>query len=178
MRLSRKVLLILIIAAFAIAFGFLFSNYSQAAAELSQLEDRLSSAQTRLPGLITQKQEAENQERQAASALDISRAKFPRSVESIEYGEGLFRTAEDSKVQITRLTASAPHEGAVGNIDYSIASFVVVVKGDVTSILDFIHALRTGREFEFPWSAHVKEVQLDHQKGEALIGLDIYGYRG
>lgn len=181
MRVSRKVVVILVIAAFAIAFGFLFSNYLEARSELTQLQGRLSTAQTRIPGLITQKEGAENQEQQARSALDNARAKFPRSVESIEYDEGLFQTALESvgsRVQITRVSATSVSERSIGNISYSVAGFTVVIKGEIRDILEFVHALRTGKEFEFPFSAEVKQVEINYQGGEALIGLDIFGYKG
>ena len=177
MRLSKKVWLIAGIAVLAVVLGFLFSSYFQTAAEHRELMDRHTLAQTRLPGLIAQKADLTNQESQAKSSLETSQAKFPRSVASIEYDEDLCRIAVESKVQIIRLTASSPVDRQVGAITYSISSFVVVVKGDVKEILDFVHALRTTGDFQLPWSAQVKAVIIDYGSGQATINLDIYGYK-
>lgn len=178
MRLNKKVWLVVGIVILAGALAFLFSTYSRTAAEHNALQDRLSSAQTRLPSLIAQKDDLQNQLSQATSALATSRAKFPAAVASIEYDEGLCETAVASKVQISRITASPPGDKKVGTITYSVSSFVVVVTGEVKDILDFVHALRTGRDFEPPWSAEVKQVDINYQSRQALIGLDIFGYKG
>ena len=177
MRLSKKVLLIAGIAVLAVVLGFLFSSYLQTAAEHRELRDRHTLAQTLLPGLTAQKADLANQESRARSSLETSQAKFPQSVESIAYGDDLFNIADESNVRITRLTASSPVDRQVGAITYSVSSFVVVVKGDVKDMLDFVHALRTTGDFELPWSTHVKEVKLNYQSTETLIGLDIYGYK-
>jgi hypothetical protein len=177
MRLRRKISLVLVIVIMVGAAAFLLSNYSRAAGELSELKERLSSAQTRVPGLISQKESLESQLAQATSSLGVARAKFPRSVESIEYDEGLCKTAVESGVQITRLTTSTPSDRKVGDITYSVASAVVVVTGDIRSILSFVHALRTGMHFEPPWSAEVTSVNLVYS-GQATINLNIHGYKG
>ena len=182
MRLSKKVWLVAGIAVLAVVLGFLFMTYSQTAAEHRQLDDRLTLAQSRLRELPArelpaQKTDLQNQERRAESSLETSQDKFPQSVASIEYGDDLFNTADESKVRITRLTASSPVDRQVGTITYSVSSFMIVVKGDVKDMLDFVHALRTTGDFQLPWSAHVKEVKLNYKSTEALIGLDIYGYK-
>jgi len=177
MRLSKQVWLVVGIAVLAVVLGFLFMTYSQTAEDHRQLKDRLTVAQTRLPGLTAQKADLQNQDSRARSSLETSQAKFPESVASIEYGDDLFDTADESKVRIIKLTASSPVDRQVGAITYSVSSFVVVVKGDVKDMLDFVHALRTTEDFQLPWSAHVKEVELNYKSGVALIGLDIYGYK-
>lgn len=177
MRLSKKVWLIAGIAVLAVVLGFLFSSYLQTAAEHRELMDRHTLAQSLLPGLAAQKADLANQDSRAKSSLETSQARFPRSVESIEYGDDLFNTADESKVRIIRLTASRPVDRQVGAITYSISSFVVVVKGNVKEILDFVHALRTTGDFQLPWSAQVKAVIIDYGGGQATVNLDIYGYK-
>ena len=93
MRLSKKVWLIAGIAVLAVVLGFLFSSYFQTAAEHEQMEDRLAQARSDLDRLKAQEPGLKNQESQAKSSLETSLAKFPQSVESIEYGEDLFRVA-------------------------------------------------------------------------------------
>ncbi|MFW6105447.1 MAG: hypothetical protein ACOC7P_02570 [Chloroflexota bacterium] len=176
MKRSKKVWLIVGIAILAIILAVLFSTYSQQAGERKQLENNLSTAQTLLPQLTAQKEDLEDQLAQAQSLLDRSRAKFPESVECIEYGEDLFEIADDCDMSITRLTASKPTDSAT----YSVSSFTVDVKGDVSDILDFVDALRAGEDFQLPWSADLKAVKINYSgdTGTATINLDIYAYKG
>ena len=178
MKPSKKVWLIVGIGVFAIVIAVLFSTYSRQAGEREQLENNLFTAQALLPRLTTQKGDLENQLAQAQSLLDRSRVKFPQSVESIEYGEDLFEIADDCDVEITKLTASMPTDKGAGGVTYSVSSFVVGVKGDVSDILDFVDALRTGADFQLPWSAEVTAVKINYsgEGDSATINLNIYAY--
>jgi hypothetical protein len=110
--------------------------------------------------------------------LAASEAQFPESVESIEYGDDLFEIADDYNVSLTSLTASKPRSQTIGAVTYSISSFVVVVHGSIENILDFIYAIRTGDDFQLPWSAEVTSVKTGVSGGSATVNLVIYGYKG
>jgi len=178
MKLSKKVWLIIGIAIFAIVLAVLFSIYSGLAGERGQLEDNLSMTQALLPKLTAQKGDLENRLAQAESLLDRSRTKFPESVESIEYGEDLFEIADDCDVVLTSLRPSKPTDK--GGATYSVSSFAVDVKGDVSDILDFVDALRAGADFQLPWSAELTAVKINYagEGDSATINLDIYAYKG
>ena len=178
MKLSKKVWLIVVIVIFAVALGVLFSIYSGQNSERAQLDERLSLAQTLLPGLINNRETQDDELTQAESLLAASQAQFPESVESIEYGDDLFEIADDYDVILTRLTASKPTSKTVGTVTYSISSFTVVVQGSIDNILEFIYALRTGDDFRLPWSAEVNSVKTNVSGGSADINLVIYGYEG
>lgn len=178
MKLSRKVWLIVVIAIFAVVLGILFTIYSGQAGERSQLDDRLSRARTLLPGLAASKQSLEDQVAQAQSSLNANQAKFPQSIESIEYGDDLFEIADDCNVDIAQISASPPTGRTVGSIAYSVSSFVVVVNGSMDDILEFIDAIRTGDDFQLPWSAEVNSINIDVSSSKASISLNIYGYKG
>jgi len=183
MKLSKKVWLIVVVVIFAVALGVLFSIYSGQNGERAQLNDRISNdsktgAQDRLPGLINTRETKEDELTQAESLLATSQAQFPESVESIEYGDDLFEIADDYNVSLTKLTASKPTNQTVGAVTYSISSFVVVVQGSIDNILDFIYALRTGDDFQLPWSAEVTSVKINVSSGSASVNLLIYGYKG
>ena len=175
MKLSKTVWLVIVIVLLGIAAGVLFSIYSGQVGERKQLNDRLSVGQTLLPGLAANREDLEDQLAQAESLLDKSQAKFPESVKSIEYGEDLFEIADDSNVDLTSLSPSTPTSKKVGAVTYSVSSFVVVVKGNIGDILDFIYVIRTGGDFQLPWSADLKGVNMGGSG--ATITLDIYGYR-
>jgi hypothetical protein len=178
MKLSKKVLLIVVIVIFAVALGVLFSIYSGQNGERAQLNERLSLSQTLLPGLIDNRETQEDELTQAESLLAANQAQFPESVESIEYGDDLFEIADDCNVSLTALTASKPAGKTVGTVTYSISSFTVVVHGSIDNILEFIYALRTGDDFQLPWSAEVNSVKANVSGGSANINLVIYGYKG
>ena len=177
MKLSKKVWLIVVVVIFAVAIGILFSIYSGQNGERAQLNDRLSGAQTLLSGLTNNREAKEDELTQAESLLEAGQAQFPESVESIEYGDDLFEIADDCNVGLTKLTASKPTNKTVGPVTYSVSSFVVVVQGSIDDILDFIYAIRTGDDFQLPWSAEVTSVKTNVSSGSATVNLIIYGYK-
>jgi hypothetical protein len=178
MKLSRKVGLIVVVIIIVAALAVLYSIYARQASERAQLNDRLSYAQTLLPGLINNRENKEDELTQAQSLLDASKAQFPESVESIEYGDDLFEIADDCNVSLTKLSASKPSNKAVGAVTYSVSSFTVAVSGSIENILDFIYAIRTGDDFQLPWSAEVTGISMSVAGGSANIKLSIYGYKG
>jgi hypothetical protein len=193
MKLSKKVWLILGAVILVAALVSLYMVYSGQAGERDELNDRLSRAQTLLPGLTANRNELENQLAQAQSSLNTNQAQFPQVLESIEYGEDFFKIAYGQNlyamaggcgVDLTKLTASQPADKKVGTVTYSVSSFVVVVEGNIDNILKFIDAIGTGIDydltwnFQLPWSVDVKSVNIDVANSRATINLDIYGYKG
>ena len=178
MKLSRKAGLIIVIVVFAVALGVLFYIYSGQNRERAELNERLSLAQTLLPGLIDNRETKEDELTQAESLLAASQAQFPESVQSIEYDDDLFEIAEDCNVSLTKVTASKPTSTKVGAVTYSVSAFVVVVHGSIDNIMDFIYAIRTGDDFQLPWSAEVTSLKTNVSGGSADINLTIYGYEG
>jgi type II secretory pathway pseudopilin PulG len=178
-KISKKVLLIIGIVIFAIILGSLIRTYSQQAREQGQLSASLAAQQALATKFTADRVDWENKLAQAQSLLDTSQKKFPQSVECIEYGEDLFDIADDCNLELTSLTMSNPSSTKVGAVTYSVATFVVKVNGDVYNILDFIYAIRTGDDFELPWSAEVDGVNIGvgSQGVEASITLDIYAYQ-
>jgi len=172
---SKKVWIIVGIGIFAIVLGSLYTLYFREVGEREQLSDRLSVAEALLPGLTAASEELDNRLAQATSSLNKNQAEFPESVESIEYGEDLFEIADDCNLDLIELRPSMPTNKKVGTVTYSVSSFIVVVGGDIDDILDFIYAIRTGDDFQLPWSAEVTGVSISG--GEATINLNIYGYK-
>jgi len=179
-KISKKVWLIIGITIFVIALVSLVRIYSQQVKEQEELSVSLAAQQTLFSKLTTDKKDLESKRDAAESLFNKSQAKFPESVESIEYGEDLFKIADDCNLDLTGLSPSMPGTKTVGAVTYSVASFVVKVRGDVDDILDFIYAIRIGDGFQLPWSAEVKSVSIDIGDAEsaATITLDIYGYKG
>jgi hypothetical protein len=179
-KIDKKVWLIIGVAILIVAVVMLVRIYTQQVNEQGELKTNLAAQQALLRTLTTQESDQQDQLNAAESLLDASRAKFPESVESIEYGEDLFNIADDCNVELTGLSPSMPGTKTGGVVTYSVSSFTIVIQGDVNHILDFINALKTGDGFQQPWSAEVKSVSIDFgDAGEvANINVDIYGYKG
>jgi len=208
MRVSKTAWLILGAGVFVIAFGTLFMSYSRQSGEQEWLEDSLSVAQALWPQLIAEREDLEDQLTQwegelakATSSLSSSKARFPKSVQSIEYDEALFDIADDCDLQIMKITASEPRDKKVEDITYTTTTFEVVVRSEesppstvdkfetyidetVADILDFINIIATDEEFNVGTIEVVEmknleppgEITGDEMWPEATIKLIIYGF--
>jgi len=222
MKLSKTSWLILGIGIFVIAFGGLCLVYFRQGNEREQLNDSLLVAQATLPKVISEKEDWERQLAQWESQLaqlksELAQAKlllaeskmsFPKAVESIEYDEEIFKIADNCDLDITELTSleprdkeaegitsSEPRDKELEVITFSVASFVVDVKGEVANILDFINTIATGDYFttatvelvdiEVPQplteeekAGLTKEEIEDRERPSATVSLAIYAYKG
>lgn len=175
---SSKAKLVVIAIVLAAALAVLFTMYSRQVAERNELNEELYRAQILLTGLGVQKTTLEDELAEARASLDTYRAGFPTVTETIEYGDDLFEIADDCSVSISVVTASPSGEEKIGGVTYSVSSFTLAVSGTTENILRFIYALRTGDDFQLPWSADVKSVTMDAVRSAASINLDIYSYKG
>ena len=212
LRLSRTAWLMLSIGIFVIAMGGLFMVYRGQVSQQQELNSKLSQAQTELPILVSQREKLESQlagmendMAQVISSLESAKAKFPESVDSIEYSEVLFKVAGDLDLKIVILTASGTEDEEVDGIIYSVTLFDVVVKGEVDDVLDFVHVISTtdgfttttGELIDFatatvelvdigvpdPLSEEVKEdmtaAEIDEAESpSAAIKVTVYSYKG
>lgn len=141
-------------------------NLTQTEEELAQIQNELSQLETELA--------------QAELTLDQAEAKFPVSVESIEYDELLFRLAEDANLEIISLTASRATETDKNDIAYAVTAFTMNVQGEVENILDFINRIVTEEDLN---TADLKSVTvtipkpLSGNSPSATINLVVYSYQ-
>lgn len=179
-KIDKKIWLIIGIAIVIVALVGLVRIYRQQVDEQGQLTTSLATQEGLLHMLATEEDDQQNKLKQAESLFDASRAKFPQSVESIEYGEDLFKIAHDCNVELTNLSPSPPGGKTVGTVTYSVSLFSIQVQGDVSDILSFINALRTGDGFRLPWSAEVTGVNMAIGSEGVVAGINanIYGYEG
>jgi hypothetical protein len=189
--INKKIWLIIGIVIFVAALVFVVRIYTQQVQEQEQLRTDLATQQALLRTLTVTENSTQNRLNQAESLLDASRAKFPQSVESIEYGEDFFKTAYGQNlyamaggcgVNLTGLTVSPPTDKAVGAVTYSVSSVVVTVSGAIDDVYKFIDAIGTGIDyklpwsFQLPWSVDVTGVNINGES--ATINLNIYAYKG
>ena len=176
-KISKKALLVIVIVVFAVVLGLLIRTYSQQAKEREELETSLVAQQALATKLTADREDWEGKLAQAQSLLNTSKAKFPKSVDSIEYDDDLFEIADDCNLELTSISMAKPTSKKIGSVTYSVAPCTLQVKGNVDDILDFLYALRTGDDFNLPWSASVNGVKIDFGvQALANISLNIYAY--
>lgn len=210
MKISKTALIVLGIGVFIIVFATLFVMYSGQSGEREQLNASLTKAQGVLPELLAEKVDLESQVTQwqdeldkAMVALSKSEGRFPKSVESIEYDEILFKLAEQSGLMIIEITASEPSGEVVRGTDitYDVSTFEVLVRNaesppatagefevyideTVDKVLEFIHLVVVTPDFGV---ATIKVAAIDgleppealegNETGpEATLELAIYGF--
>ena len=210
MKISKTALIVLGIGIFVIIFATLFVLYSGQSGERAQLNTSLTKTQGLLPELIAEKEDLTGQLAQwegelakARVALSKSEGRFPKSVESIEYDETIFKLAEDSGLLIIELTASEPTEEKVKDTDiiYDITIITVVLvnaesppgtAGDfevyidetVDKVLEFIHLVVVTPDFGVATIqvAAIDGLEPPEELGEgetgpeATLELAIYGF--
>jgi len=119
----------------------LFASKGNLEAKLSGFEEELAQWQGQIGQL-------EAELNQAISALSQTEARFPGSVESIEYDEALFGFARANDLEIESLSVTEPADKDVEGIIYSTTSFTVKVRGEVADILDFVNIIVTDDDFQ------------------------------
>ena len=210
MKISKTALLVLGIGVFILGFAVLFVLYSGQSGEQEGLSSKLVTTQGLLPELIAEKEDLVGQLAQwedeldkARLALSQSEGRFPKSVESIEYDETLFKLADESDLRIVELTASEPAKEVLKGTDiaYNITIVAVVLEnvetpptsaGDfevyidqtVDKVLEFVHLVAVTPDFNV---ANITVVAVDgleppeeleggEEGPEATIELVIYGF--
>jgi hypothetical protein len=210
MKISKTALIVLGVGVFILVFALIFVMYSGQTGEREQLNASLTKAQGVLPELLAEKADLESQLAQwqseldkAMMALSKSQGRFPKSVESIEYDEVLFKLADQSGLMIIEITASEPTKETVKGTDitYYVTAFEVIVKnaesppgsaGDfevyidetVDKVIEFIHLVVVTPDFGIATIkvAAIKgleppeELEEDEEGPEAILDLAIYGF--
>jgi len=174
-----------VIVAALVVVGVIYFRQAGEIVELKRSSDR---AQALVDSLGDTKVGLNKTKVETQEKFDGYKEQFPKVLESIEYGNYLYKIAKDSGVAITRLTASMPADTQVGAFTYSVSSFVIRFEGSIGNILKFINAIRTGEDFKLPadltwsdkvtWTAEVTEVNIDVAASIATIKVNIYGYKG
>jgi hypothetical protein len=188
MRLSKTAWWILGIGFFLLATIVLVTLFSRQSSEAGRMEESLSLTQGLLVTLTADKEDMTNQLAQLENELDAAqlafnkgKAKFPRTVSSIEYDEELFSIADDYHLEVLSLTASEPRNIEVGDVIFSGTYFEVEVQGNISYILAYLNNIATGGYFD---AATVELVRIEGpETGQtelptAVIKIVVYSYEG
>jgi hypothetical protein len=198
MKISKTALIVLGVGIFIIGFAALFTVFLGQSGEQEVLNQELVSAQSLLPKLTAEKEDLESQLTQwkgeldkAMLALSKSEGRFPKSVESIEYDEVMFKLAADCDLMIMELSAFEPYDEDIEDTDivYSVGAAEVKVQntelpprtvGDyevyadetVDKVLEFIHLLAVSGEFNISTIRLVNIENLEAPDPETLEGAE------
>jgi len=189
MKISKTALWILGIGFFVIASAVLIMFYVRQSGDAEQLEDNLLVNQSLLTKLTSDRAELNSQLTQlyhqldeAEAAYNQNKAKFPKSVMTIEYDEEIFFIADDYNLEVMKLTASEPREYLIEEIPFFVnTDFEVEVRGQVSNILSFINNVATGGYFDAATVELVKMEVPEPGQGEqptAIIKITVFSYEG
>jgi len=205
LRLSRTAWLILGAGIFVLILGSLLLGYSRLSGEHANVENDLYAAQTLLPAIVSEREywesqlaQLEDQLAESTASLNASKARFPRSVDSIEYDEELFIIAHAHDLEIASLTVSEPYQEDILGIIYTTTIFEVEViagehvyetwtQGHIDQVIDnivgFLNAIVTSDYFDTASIDLVSIIAPAADEGEevtepsAIITLVIYSYQ-
>ena len=176
MKISSRIgLIVVAVVIVAALVGLYVGVYLPQAAERNDLTQRRDTAKVLQSQLTTTRSDLESQLVSAESQLDTSQAKFPESIESIEYGEYIFEIVEECNLRLASLSFPRPTSLKQGSVTYSVVSLTLPVSGTVENIFKLIDIIKTDPRFA---STQVKSVSLNVGDGSATIAVDIYGYKG
>lgn len=190
-RLSKTAWIVLGVGIFIIAFVALYMLNSQQSSEQRDIKNNLilseadiitvaaekTDAENQLTKLNGQLTQLENKLAEAKSQLNSSKRVFPNRVESIEYGERLFSTANGWLLEVTNFSATEPGSEEVEDINFTTTIFTVKVKGPMGDILGFINSIIIDPYFA---SASVESVNItvteEQENPSATVKLTVYSY--
>ena len=170
---GKKLLIIVGFVALVVVAAMLANTYFGQVRELDELRDRRTVAESRLPGIVAEKNDLADQVTGAGSSINRHARSYPNSLHSIEYGEHLFDIAGKSRVTLGSLSFPRPNASKQGPVTYSVSSFSLPLRGTRADILEFIQTLRTDPRFA---TTRVNSVSLSGDG--AGISVEIYSYKG
>ena len=196
---------------FIIALAGLYMVNRGHVREQAQLNDTIQAAQASFPKLVGDNRgltgqlkrvneefkQAESQLAGVKTSLANAKARFPQSVQSIEYEEKLFAAAESKglAVQVVTSTELAQEKGPTSALSFTLVTFSVDVRGNLSDIVDLVGILATDQAFS---TAAIRSVAVtvpepltqaekegltpeeisEQEMASATIALAVYGYQG
>ncbi len=146
MKLTKTSWLLLAIGIFVITVGSLGAARSQRLSEGQKLSDELAVAMGRmskldLTELSARQGSLQEQIKQATQQLESARAALSQPNDSITISDSVFRIAATSGVEVTQMGSSSLTRSNLTSIGGSILPLVVLVRGDVPNLIDFVMRL-------------------------------------
>ena len=184
MRLGKTTLLIILIGVFIIILAGLGAVRAQQVRQQSELNEKLTLAQSNLRGvplqqLSSQQAELEEQLSQATPEFEAARATLFQPVGSINATSVLFDIAEAYDLEVAETTSSELATESLGEITFSVIILTAKVEGDVPNLVSFVTRLNS--HFK---ACVVKEITMtipettSEEEASVDIQLAVYTYQG
>lgn len=156
------------------------SVYGGQRAEQRDLQSELNQLNENFVKYTTQKGELQGRLNKAQSDLSKLDEKFQLPTESVEITEAIFEAADDSNVDIVRISSSLPKEGKAtegGTVAYDSFGISIQAEGTAVQLLKLCEKLS-----EAFTNGVINSVVIDaaEEEGEAKItlSLTVYCYEG
>ncbi len=184
MKLTKRSLLLILIAIFLIVAFVLNSARSQRTEERDELSEKLATTQSRvraiqLEPLSSRKAELEGQLNDTTSQLDVVKAILSQPIKKNTTMAVLFNTAKAYSLEITRMTLAGLTDAAIEGIPASSVVLTVTVKGDLLSLIAFVTKLNSLYDTGAGESVAIINPKTDSgEKPSADINLTLYTIQG
>lgn len=170
MKPYERILLISGIALLLVA-AFLFQNYRQAQARNDKLSKQVLSAERTANNLKKDFDVPTLEKKKADINQELTGSKNPwyKNFESLDVDNLVTTSAVQTKVEVVKLTLNKASKEKIGNIETTVESRHVQVKGELANIIRFIDQIERG-----PLSAlRLGNIQINQIKGVWNGSLDI-----
>ena len=154
MKVSNSTLGILVAGVVIIGLVYLLFTYYDQGTERDSLSLQIKADTQTAAGLDTQKLSLQTKKTQVSDQLALAKTVFDQAgasnslpLESIAYGEELFKTADTFQVQIVNLAISKPSLAKIDNLNYRVMDINLDFNGQMDGIAGFIQTLANGPSF-------------------------------
>lgn len=170
MKPYERILLISGVALLLVA-GFLFQNYRQAQARNDKLGKQVLSSERTASNLKKDFDVATLEKKKADITQELDGPKNPwyKNFESLDVDNLITTSAVQTKVEVVKLTLNKVSKEKIGNIETTVESRHVQVRGELANIIRFIDQIERG-----PLTAlRLGNIQITQIKGVWNGSLDI-----
>ncbi|MFH0847741.1 MAG: hypothetical protein V1894_06800 [Chloroflexota bacterium] len=185
MKLSKNIILMLVVGIFLAAAAALFSFYTRQVQESVILRQNVSTAQRILSQFTSEKRSLEPQLTQLEDKFNLAQStlrnieqKFPTTADSLTYSEALTQLAGDLDLTVISLASGEFTYEQIDEVDYATYGFEMEAEGKLSNLVDFVEELNVSPLFE---SARINKLELsrlDSEEPHLLISILVYAYEG
>lgn len=163
MKINQRLIIVLLIGVFVVAFAFLYINYSKQSSARTLAQQDLSQANAALEKSTAEKNAAQQQLDQANNdiaqlqnqvttnedKLADTRSSFPASADSVDYSEIFFDIARRYSVSVTSIATDKTSSARTDSLTFNTSTFQISIKGNMTDVINYLYALSTEPPFDY-----------------------------
>jgi hypothetical protein len=170
--------------AVVIALVYLLFTYYNQGNERDSLSLQIAADTQAAAGLDTQKLSLQTKKNQVNDQMTLAKGAFARAgavyslpLESITYGEELFKTADTFQVQIVNLAISKPSLAKIDNLNYRAMDVNLDINGQMDGIAGFIQTLSNGPSFGGVSIGSVSISQMNSGTAQPHLHISLRAYQ-